>query len=106
MRTIVDLPDVQIHALDDIGGKLSLSRAELVRRAVADYLDNQHKGRKQLLDKYFGMLKGSDDFDGMGGVEWQKQMRAEWDEREVDIDRRLVEARGLHDHPQRPYDAK
>jgi len=39
MRTIVDLPEDQIKALDSIGKREDLSRTELVRRAVAAYLD-------------------------------------------------------------------
>ena len=38
MRTIVDLPDEQIDHLKVLAGRMRLSRAELVRRAVADYL--------------------------------------------------------------------
>ena len=36
MRTIVDLPDEQIRALDAYSKKHGVSRAEAVRRAIAD----------------------------------------------------------------------
>ena len=38
MRTIVDLPEEQIEALKQLSEKSRLSRAELMRRAVAEYL--------------------------------------------------------------------
>ncbi|MGI8782593.1 MAG: CopG family transcriptional regulator [Acidobacteriota bacterium] len=38
MRTIVDLPDDQIEALDVFCRKEKISRAEAVRRAVARFL--------------------------------------------------------------------
>ena len=106
MRTIVDLPEDQIKALDSIGKKEDLSRAELVRRAVAAYLGNAQETKKSALDKYFGILKGSDAFEGMDGMAWQKKMRAEWADRDAAIDARLAEQGvGLHDRPQSPYTA-
>ncbi len=107
MRTIVDLPEDQVQALDLIGEKQSLSRAELVRRAVASYLGDHQKNAKSKLDQYFGMLKGRTDlFDGLDGVAWQKKMRAEWDDREADMDRRIAESRNLNDRGQEPYKDK
>lgn len=106
MRTIVDIPEGQIAQLDQIGAREKLSRAELVRRAVAEYLREHKKDQKALLDKYFGMMKGSSAFDNMDGLAWQKKMRGEWDKREADMDRRLAESRsqGLHDQKQDPFD--
>lgn len=39
MRTIVDLPDDQVTALDKICQQKKISRAEAVRRAVSSLLD-------------------------------------------------------------------
>jgi len=39
MRTIIDLPDEQVAALDQLCTREQISRAEAVRRAVARYLD-------------------------------------------------------------------
>lgn len=39
MRTIIDLPDDQIRRLGEICRREDVSRAEVVRRAVADYLE-------------------------------------------------------------------
>jgi metal-responsive CopG/Arc/MetJ family transcriptional regulator len=43
MRTIVDIPDQNTKALDAVCGRENISRAEAVRRAVADDLA-RHKG--------------------------------------------------------------
>jgi hypothetical protein len=103
MRTIVDLPEDHVKALDSIGERHDLSRTELVRRAVAAYLENEQKAAKSKLDQYFGILKGSHLFEGMDGLAWQKKMRAEWDDRDAAIDRRLAEYRGLNEGEQAPY---
>jgi len=39
MRTIIDLPDAQIAALRELGERERASRAEVIRRAVAAYID-------------------------------------------------------------------
>jgi len=41
MRTIVDLPDEQVEGLRRLAARVKLSRAELLRRAVAAYLERQ-----------------------------------------------------------------
>ena len=38
MRTIIDLPDSQIAALRDLEERKKVSRAELIRQAVAQYV--------------------------------------------------------------------
>jgi metal-responsive CopG/Arc/MetJ family transcriptional regulator len=38
MRTIIDLPDAHRDALDALSQRLGISRAEAVRRAVAEFL--------------------------------------------------------------------
>lgn len=107
MRTIVDLPEEQIKALDIIGKKGDLSRAELVRRAVAAYVETEHKAAKSKLDQYFGMFKDDPTvFDGLDGIGWQKKMRAEWAERDAAIDERLAENLGLNDKNQSDYKGK
>jgi len=42
MRTIIDLPEPDRDALDELSQRLGISRAEAVRRAVRDYL-NAHR---------------------------------------------------------------
>ncbi len=41
MRTIIDLPEHDRRALDDLSRHLQISRAEAVRRAVRAYLESQ-----------------------------------------------------------------
>ena len=72
MRTIVDLPPEQIAALSKIGKRAKLSRAELIRRAVAEYLSSRPSEPD---DAAFGLWKQNGD----DGVEYQHRQRAEWD---------------------------
>ncbi len=73
MRTIIDLPPEQIEALKQMGIHSRLSRAELVRRAVAEYI-----GRHQLdqNDNAFGLWKDR----VIDGVEYQQRLRMEWEQ--------------------------
>lgn len=74
MRTIVDLPTEQIDSLDDWCRREGVSRAEAVRRAVAEYLPKHHSDGAQ---KAFGLWRSvSED-----GVSYQERLRREWDER-------------------------
>ncbi|MFP4313510.1 MAG: CopG family transcriptional regulator [Alphaproteobacteria bacterium] len=83
MRTIVDIPDEDVKILDSIGQKENLSRAELVRRAVAQYLESEKEKSNAAIGKYFGFLKDVPEaFDGLDGVEYQRKIRSEWDERD------------------------
>ena len=41
MRTLVDLGDAQLQALDELSKKEKRSRAALIRRAIDDYLAKQ-----------------------------------------------------------------
>lgn len=71
MRTTVDLPDEQVRQLADICRRDRVSRAEVVRRAVASYLDSQRLGDQ---DDLFGAwrVRGTD------GLEYQRRLRREW----------------------------
>ncbi|MCP4407967.1 MAG: ribbon-helix-helix protein, CopG family [Gammaproteobacteria bacterium] len=73
MRTIVDLPEEQIKILATIGKQSRLSRAEMVRRAVAEYIAryNPEQG-----DEAFGLWKDRAE----DGLSYQSRLRAEWDE--------------------------
>ncbi len=105
MRTIIDIPEDQVKALDVLGKKHDLSRAELVRRAVAQYLEAEQKSQKSKLDQYFGIFKDDPTvFEGLDGLAWQRKMRAEWAERDAAIDRRLAENNGLHDQNQSKFE--
>ncbi len=71
MRTLVDLVDSQVEALDRLAKRQDRSRASLVREAVDDYL-----GRHCLDngDEAFGSW-GKNPTDGL---EFQERARSEW----------------------------
>jgi predicted transcriptional regulator len=72
MRTIVELPDDQIEALKRLSNDTHLSRAELMRRAVKEYLARH---RPQPAEQAFGLWK-TQRKDALG---IQEQLRSEWD---------------------------
>ena len=71
MRTIVDLPDEQIEALKRMSDSARLSRAELMRRAVGEYLARHQPAPD---DEAFGLWKKRK----IDGVAYQEHARAEW----------------------------
>jgi predicted transcriptional regulator len=73
MRTVIDLPDEQIEPLKALAEQMRLSRAELVRRAVADYL-RRHQPAAD--DAAFGLWKNRSE----DGVAYQERLRSEWDQ--------------------------
>jgi predicted transcriptional regulator len=72
MRTVIDLPDEQIEPLKELASALNISRAELIRRAVADYLCRFEAPAD---DTAFGIWKQQ----GEDGLAYQERMRSEWD---------------------------
>ncbi|AGA91437.1 Ribbon-helix-helix protein, copG family [Thioflavicoccus mobilis 8321] len=72
MRTVIDLPDDQIAPLKDLAESLNVSRAELIRRAVTDFL-RRHEVPTE--DAAFGIWRGHDE----DGVAYQERARSEWD---------------------------
>jgi len=72
MRTVIDLPDEQIEPLKTLANSLNVSRAELIRRAVADYL---RRFEAPAEDTAFGIWKHRDE----DGLAYQERMRSEWD---------------------------
>jgi len=74
MRTIVELPDEYIVELDRLKDQESLSRAELIRRAVESYLSRHRK--PTLREKPgFGAWKERQ----IEGVTFQRILRNEWE---------------------------
>ncbi|MEQ1898841.1 MAG: ribbon-helix-helix protein, CopG family [Vicinamibacterales bacterium] len=71
MRTIVELTDAQLEALKVFCDREGISRAEGVRRAVADLLD---RDRRQQLGA-FGLWRDAP----VDGVAHQRQLRREWE---------------------------
>ena len=71
MRTIVDLPEKQIEALKRMSEASRSSRAELVRRAIDEYLARHLPAQG---DEAFGIW-GKREIDGL---DYQDRMRDEW----------------------------
>jgi hypothetical protein len=76
MRTIIDLPDAQVEALDALCRREGISRAEAVRRAVAAHL---RLDRQRQPDAAFGLWKRG----AVDGLKYQERLRREWDRRDV-----------------------
>jgi metal-responsive CopG/Arc/MetJ family transcriptional regulator len=74
MRTIVELPQEQIDALDGICRTEGISRAEAVRRAVALLVTERAAAAGR---HAFGLWKGR----GTDGVAYQRRVRGEWRDR-------------------------
>ena len=71
MRTIVDLPDEQIEALKRMSNTTHSSRAELVRRAIDEYLARHLPAQD---DGAFGLWKKRK----TDGLTYQERARDEW----------------------------
>lgn len=72
MRTIVELPAEQIETLRELSARTELSRAELIRRAVAEYLARH---QPPVDDQAFGLWRARD----VDALHHQDRLRAEWD---------------------------
>lgn len=69
MRTLVDIPENQIHDLADICAAEKVSRAEIIRRAIFAYLENKKPDSADA----FGLWKNRK----VDGVAYQEQARSE-----------------------------
>lgn len=70
MRTLVDLVDSQVEALDRLARRQDRSRASLIREAVDDYLGRHCESE----DEAFGSWGK----DGVDGLAFQERVRSEW----------------------------
>lgn len=71
MRTLIDLSDRQVEALDELSKRERRSRAAIIRLAIDDYLAER---RGQQEGEAFG-LWGKRRVDG---VIYQRKVRSEW----------------------------
>lgn len=71
MRTLVDLPEGELERLNVLSRARKVSRAELIRQAVAGFLEHNKAG----LEDSFGIWKKR----GVDGVEYQEKLRGEWE---------------------------
>ncbi len=70
----VDFPQDQMEALAELSNRLGMSRSELIRNAVKEYLQRHIK---ESLDDLPGF--GCWSSHSMDGLEYQNQIRREWD---------------------------
>ncbi|HZY64093.1 MAG TPA: CopG family transcriptional regulator [Edaphobacter sp.] len=71
MRTLVDIPEDELEQLTSLSRSRKVSRAELIRQAVSDFLSENKAG----LDDSFGLWKKRP----VDGVEYQERLRGEWE---------------------------
>jgi ribbon-helix-helix CopG family protein len=77
MRTIIDLSDELIHALDRLSRREHISRAEAVRRAVILYLEHELPAETV---EAFGLWH---DRQAVDALAYEDALRQEWEPREV-----------------------
>lgn len=71
MRTIIDLPEAQLDALADLCRREGISRAEAVRRAVAEYASRERSPRTEGV---FGLWRKR----RVDGLAYERRLRREW----------------------------
>ena len=74
MRISVDLIEEQISSLNKLGEVRGLSRAEMIRRAVGDYLNKNKQYLESNTDQAFDILKHKP----IDGLHLQDNLRDEW----------------------------
>jgi hypothetical protein len=77
VRTIIDLPEAQLEALDGICHREAISRAEAIRQAVALLVRQRGASASRVA---FGLWKGRRQLDGL---RYQHRLRSEWREPRV-----------------------
>jgi metal-responsive CopG/Arc/MetJ family transcriptional regulator len=71
MRTLVDIPEDELEELKLLSRSRKVSRAELIRQAVAGFLAENRAG----LEDSFGIWHKR----GVDGVKYQEKVRSEWE---------------------------
>ena len=66
----VDIPEDELEELNSLSRSRKVSRAELIRQAVAGFLAENRTG----IEDSFGIWKQR----GVDGVEYQEKLRREW----------------------------
>ena len=70
MRFLADIPDTDVEWLDMLANEQGISRAEVVRRAVAAY---RADASGDAIDNAFGIWKGRSD--SGDGLKYQRRLR-------------------------------
>lgn len=73
MRTIVDIPDSQVKILDQMSKKKNVSRASVIREALAKYI-NSYSYSKKGYELAFGVWKNKK----LDSLKYQQKLRDEW----------------------------
>ncbi|WP_253308469.1 MULTISPECIES: CopG family transcriptional regulator [unclassified Rickettsia] len=73
MRTIIDIPDTQIKILDQLSQKKKISRAQIVRQAVTNYITDYTESKKSY-ESAFGIWKDKK----LDSLTYQSKLREEW----------------------------
>jgi metal-responsive CopG/Arc/MetJ family transcriptional regulator len=71
MRTIIDIPPDLLQEIDDLAKDLKISRAEAVRRAMAEYVEKRPRSRA---DAAFGIWKSRK----IDSLDYEDTIRGEW----------------------------
>lgn len=71
MRTLVDIPDRELREITELSRRRKLSRAALIREAVAAYLAEHRRAQKQNAFGLWGERKTD-------GLAYQDRLRSEW----------------------------
>jgi hypothetical protein len=74
MRTIIELPNEHLDALDALRRREGISRAEVIRRAVAAYV---RLDRATHPNAAFGLWRGR----GVDALAEERRLRGEWEPR-------------------------
>jgi predicted transcriptional regulator len=69
MRTLIDLPESDVQALDEIGRRRRVTRAAIIRQAVVGFL-----ARNAEVDAAFGLWRDQP----IDGLDYQRKAREEW----------------------------
>ena len=71
MRTIVELPEEQLRDLAKLCRQENISRAEAIRRAVAEYSRRRRAGDSR---RAFGLWRGR----RRDGLAYERRLRRQW----------------------------
>jgi metal-responsive CopG/Arc/MetJ family transcriptional regulator len=71
MRTLIDIPETELAQLNKLSRSRRVSRAELVRSAISQYLESHHA---EYAKQAFGLWAGNK----VDGLAYQDKMRSEW----------------------------
>lgn len=74
MRTLVDIPEQHLTLLNSISKSEKVSRAELIRRAIAAYVAPRQR-KWSGIDAAFGLWADRQE----DGLAYQERLRKEWD---------------------------